>query len=194
MISKDDIDYESLEQALVDSEAEITACELQGAISGMLSAGEYSAEMYQKALAEIFADCKRKLVRQVEPIVKVLFEWTDEQINQQDSLAPMILPDDSYPTIDQLEETINWSLGFLFGFGLQIGDQMLESPEVKESLVDIANISQLELEADDDDETKEALFTLIEHIKVAVQIIHLEMVVKPKNALSSEYKDKPTLH
>jgi uncharacterized protein YgfB (UPF0149 family) len=194
MISKDDIDYESLEQALVDSEAEITAAELQGAITGLMSAGHKAGSLKKTVLVDLLGEQEQRVMAQLEPLVKVLFEWTDAQLNQPDSLAPMILPDDSYPAIDQLEETVNWCLGFLFGFGLQSGDRPIESTEVKESLIDIADISQLELEAADDEETQEALFTLIEHIKVAVQIIHLELVVKPSSGLQREASEKPTLH
>ncbi len=194
VISKEAIDYESLEEALVASEAEITASELQGSISGVLAACNKTDVAWQTTLVELLKDYDKKVISQLEPLIKALFEWTHEQMSQQDSLAPMLLPDETYPTIDQLEETVNWCEGFLFGFGLQTGNQIIESEEVKESLIDIADISQLKLEADDDDTTQEALFTLIEHIKVAVQIIHWEMLVKPLTNSEKTPSKKHTLH
>lgn len=194
VISKESIDYESLEEALVESEAEITASELQGSISGILAACHQADIAWQMILTDLLGSDDKKLINQLEPLVKALFEWTDEQMSQHDSLAPMILPDDAYPAIDQLEATVHWCEGFLFGFGLQTGDLVIESAEVKESLVDIADISQLELEADDDETTQEALFTLIEHIKVAVQIIHWEMVVKPSTTTEQGSSSQHRLH
>ena len=97
---------------------------------------------------------------------------------QQDMLAPLLLPDDEYPLIDRLEALSLWCQGFLLGFGLQFGDQSIDNSEITESLQDISDISQLEVSADEGEDAQIALVTVMEHIKVAVKVIYLELVIK----------------
>lgn len=189
MVSKANIDYESLEEVLTNNDCETTAVELQAILCGMLAASNKAQLKYWKTtLTEIMGD-DLSMTKDTEDCINSLFEWTDFQMNEQDSLAPTLLPGDAYPAIDQLEAIVDWCQGFLLGFGLQTGNQTIENPDVKESLMDIADISQLELVAEEDESTQEALFTLIEHIRVAVQIIHWEMVLKNQVAPNNQ-----TLH
>lgn len=174
----EDIDYEQVEEALAEDECETCAAELQGVICGLLTAGLSPQKSgWQITLAEMLNQ-GQDFSLQSKSSIDTVFAWTHQQMSQVDSLAPTLLPDDSYPVIDQLEALSKWCQGFLLGFGLQNGEKTIESQDVVESLNDIVEISQLNLETDENEENQTALFTLIEHIKVAVQVIYLEMVVK----------------
>lgn len=194
MESQDNIDYEQVEEVLAEAECETSAAELQAILCGMLAAGvKPNDKAWLPVVVDIVND-GRELAEEVQSMIQSLFIWTNTQMNQHDSLAPTLLPDDSYPAIDQLESLAEWCQGFLLGFGLQTSNEDITNPEVKESLTDLADISQLELEAEENEETQTALFTLIEHIKVAVQLIYWEMVVKKTAGASQPAASGQTIH
>ncbi|MET1256150.1 UPF0149 family protein [Aliikangiella maris] len=171
-------DYEEIESILADEECETSATQIQAIFCGMF-AGGYSpdATNWVKTLEDM-TNQSHTFSSSALNALKQMFSWTAQMMLKHDELTPMLLPDDGYPPIDILEALTEWCQGFLLGFGLESSEQSIENDEVKESLIDLADISNLALEAKDDEETREALFTLIEHIKVATQIIHWEMVLK----------------
>jgi uncharacterized protein len=194
MESVENIDYEQVEEVLAEAECEASASELQAILCGMLAAGiNLNDKNWLSTVIDIANDGK-EFNDQAQSTIRSIFSWTHHQMNQHDSLAPTLLPDDSYPAVDQLESVAVWCQGFLLGFGLQTANSDITNPEVKESLTDLADISQLELEAEENEETQTALFTLIEHIKVAVQLIYWEMVLKKTAGLSEPTTEGKTIH
>lgn len=199
MDSLENIDYEQVEEVLANVECETTAAEMQAILCGMLAAGVKQEDRNWMALLIDIVNDGRELADELRNIIEELFEWSRLQMNQNDSLTSMLLPDDSYPVADQLEALAAWCQGFLLGFGLQTGSRNIGNREIKEALSDIAEISQIELEAEENEETQVALFTLKEHIKVAVQVIFLEMVVKDTISdahvfSETQVADNQTLH
>lgn len=189
-----DIEYERVEELLAEDEIESSASELQGILAGMVSAGlDLKANGWPDLIAEMITDTG-EVSAEVNQIVLALAAWTSSEMNESDTLAPMLLPDDNYPAIDQLESIILWCQGFLLGFGLQMGDKPIENEDIKEALTDLADISQLALEADDDEETLSALSTVTEHVRVAVQVIHWEIVVKSQASVAETAPENETLH
>ena len=189
-----EFDYEDVEAVLADGDVDTSAAELQAFLCGMLAAGlKKDDQSWRDALVDMVNE-GHPLTSEATGIVQGLFAWTYAQMNEHDSLAPVLLPDDGYPAIDQLEALIDWGQGFLLGFGLQTGNQTIDNPEVKESLSDIAEICHLEPQAEDNEESLEALMTLVEHIRVAVQIIHWEMVAKTVVQAAPVSEESPTLH
>lgn len=187
-------DYEQLEGELADSHCEASISEIQGFQCGMVAAGlNQDDSSWQSAIIDLINNGKDFNVS-TNALLGEVIRWTFAEMARHDSLAPIFLPDDTYPVIDRLEALVTWSEGFLLGFGLQTNNQTIENKDVKESLTDVAEICRLELEAEDDEESQEALMTLIEHVKVAVQIIHWEMVLK--NTANNKNTDlkKPTIH
>jgi len=188
-----ELDYEQVEEILADAECETSAAELQAMLCGLLAAGvDAKNSRWLSTVAPLIAG-DRPLTDALTSLSKQLFGWSLSQISQQDALAPMLLPDDSYPAIDQLEALAEWCEGFLLGFGLQTSNQTIDNHEVREALTDIAEISQLDSNAEENDETQSALFTLVEHIKVAVQVIYWEMVMKQVNVGGGKTPQR-TLH
>ena len=194
MESVDNIEYEQVEEVLAEAECETSAAELQAILCGMLAAGISPNDKKWLTTVIDIANDGRELNQEAQTTIRSIFAWTHYQMNQHDSLAPTLLPDDNYPALDQLESVAEWCQGFLLGFGIQTANSDISNPEVKESLTDLADISQLELDAEENEETQTALFTLIEHIKVAVQLIYWEMVVKKTAGLGQSSTEGKTIH
>ena len=115
-------------------------------LCGMVAAGLKLEELgWADVILEMIVDSPDSDVDEVNPqvleTIRSLANWTFVEINQQDSLAPMLLPDDNYPTLDQLESIVLWCQGFLLGFGIQMGDSPIENEDIKEALSDLADIS-----------------------------------------------------
>lgn len=191
MSSPQNLDYERAEEILAEAECETSAAELQAIICGMVSAGlKANSAAWRVTMAEL-ADQGNPWSLDGEWLLAELFSWTQQQMSQQDALAPMLLPDETYPVFDKMEAIADWADGFLLGFGVQAGNITIESPEVNEALSDLSEIAQLALQAEDNEETQSALFTIIEHIKVVVQVIYWEQVVKHGQTLTGSADDSP---
>ncbi|MBV1911540.1 MAG: UPF0149 family protein [Kangiellaceae bacterium] len=170
--------YESFEESLANADCEINASEFQGVLAGMISAGlKQSDDKWLGTILEVAND-GQPLSEDGARQLKKLYIESHKAFREQEVLAPILLPGEDYPLVDRIESLSLWSQGYLLGFGLQLGDASLESPEVSESLQDISEIAQLDLSADDSEESQVALLTLIEHIKVAVKVVYLELVYK----------------
>lgn len=190
----ENIDYESVEEWLAEAECETRAAELQAILCGMLAAGlKVNDKRWLQAITDIVGEGKA-LPDNIVTLTTQLLHWTNHQLSEQDTASAVLLPDDSYPVVDQVEALALWSQGFLLGFGLEVSNESVTNSEVKESLTDLSEISQLALEADDNDENQADLFTLIEHVKVVVQMIYLEIVVKNAPRSTTQVADNNTLH
>ena len=170
--------YETFEEKLAEEECEISASELQGVIVGMVSTGlQLDDPHWSCNLLAAVNDNKSFSDSAQDILQKVLLE-TQNSFAEQDSLAPILLPNEDYPLIDRLESLGLWCQGYLLGFGLQSGQEKILNAEVAEAVSDISEISQLEVDSDDSEDAQMALITLVEHIKVAVKVIYLELVQK----------------
>ncbi len=178
--------YEEFEDALSTADCDINASEIQGVLAGMISAGLKASDPHWSCtLLEVVND-GQTLTSEAQALLKQVFSETYDAFNEDDGLAPILVPNDQYPLIDRLEAISLWSQGYLLGFGLQQGQKPINSKEINEALLDISEISQLELSSDESDESQMALITLIEHIKVAVKVVYLELVMKdqPKDKIA----------
>ncbi len=170
--------YDQFEEILADSDCDITAAEFQGILAGMLSAGLGKDDANWLSQVSELVNEEAALSEEIGSFVKNIFNETQLAFSDDDLLAPILIPDDAYPMIDRLEALSFWSQGFLLGFGLQFGDKQTLPQEISESLNDIAEISQVSIENEDNEEANIGLETLIEHIKVAVKMIYMELVKK----------------
>lgn len=186
--------YETLEEALTNADCEISASEFQGVLAGMISAGlNATNNQWKSAVLEVVND-GHLLPAESQLVVENVFIESHRAFLEQDFLAPILVPGDDYPLIDRLEAVSFWCQGYLLGFGLQFGNAPINSSEISESLQDISEISQLEIESDESEESQMAMETLVEHIKVAVKVIYMELVVKKEQTVVRSVDGNDTYH
>jgi len=169
--------YDSFEEVLADADCEISASEFQGMLVGMICAGLAATNKPWESHVVAAANDGRALSVESQFAAEGVFIESLRAL-EQGELAPILIPNGEYPLIDRIESVSLWSQGFLLGFGLQIGDTPLKNAEVEESLQDISEISMLQLSQDDSENSQNDLMVVIEHVKVAVQLIYLELVLK----------------
>jgi hypothetical protein len=187
-------DFEALEEKLAEADCEAPASEVQGMQCGMLAAGmRVNDSQWSDILISMIND-GRVFAAETMQMLQEILHWTHNELTQNDTLTPLLLPDDDYPLIDRMEALAYWCQGFLLGFGVQHGQQLLNNSEVEESLADLTEISRLELDSEDGEEMQKAFETIVEHVKVAVKIIYWEMVVKNVPGSQTRVKGNDTLH
>ncbi len=170
--------YESLEEKLAQDNCDISASEFQGAIAGMLSSGLKLQDSHWSCNLLAAVNDGQSLSDLAQQTLQEVLEKSYDSFAEQDSLAPILLPSEDYPLIDRLESLGLWCQGYLLGFGLQSRENKITNAEVAEAISDISEISQLAVDSDESEDSQLALMTLIEHIKVAVKVIYLELVQK----------------
>ncbi len=188
-----DFDYEMFDESLANAECDSCASEVQAFLCGMLVAGADQKDMKWLNHLSDYANDGRLLPTPTFVIVQKVFEWTASLL-EQDFTTPVLLPDDGYPAVDQMEAIAAWCEGFLSGFGLLFGGHIVNSREMSESLTDLTEITRLELEAEDNEETQEALLTVIEHVKVAVQTIYCETKPLARTSVEEMTPVSKTIH
>lgn len=186
--------YQTFEDILAEADCELSASEFQGIIAGMISAGLKPTDTGWLSLIVEVANNDHSLPDEALKAAQKLFAESQQAFIGQDVLAPILLPDEEYPLIDRVEAMTFWSQGYLLGFGLQHGNGGIDSVEIRESLQDISDISQLEISTDDSEESQMALETLIEHIKVAVKVIYMELVTKKEITSVNSLDGNDTFH
>ena len=181
------LNYNTLDQALVDVGVGFSAAETHGVICGVscVPDGENStwiAEILEGADPEVSADSV------AEMLISIL-ESTRAKLTSTNFEFEPLLPADNEALEPRSVALGEWCTGFLFGLTLARGGSLESLPEdsreVLEDLTQFATIRTI----DSDDEQEEAAFhELVEYIRVGVILISEELYASVVQATS------PTLH
>lgn len=89
----------------------------------------------------------------------------------------LVLPPDDQTLEQRTRALVAWCDGFLYGLASQNQlDLQKASSEVQEAVSDITQFTRATLEQEDDTETEEVAFAeLVEYLRVAVQLIYMEL-------------------
>ena len=167
--------YETLSALLERNNILTSAAEVQGIICGMLSGGmPLESQDWLEPLADVINQGDT-LPKTVVDAFKTLFDNTCQQLVESDFALVMCLPDDAAPINDRGQALLNWVQGFLLGFGLHQADLTGCSEDVKEGLEDFAEIARMDEEMSEDEESEQALFEVMEYVRVTVMLCFNEL-------------------
>lgn len=167
--------YESLNIILERDNILTTAAELQGMICGMLGGGmPLECLDWLEPVAD-FINQGEPLSQEVNKALKALFDTTCQQLVESDFALVLCLPDDAAPINERGQALLNWVHGFLLGFGLHQADLTGCSDDVKEGLEDFAEIARMDDEMTEDEESEQALFEVMEYVRVTVMLCFNEL-------------------
>ena len=87
------------------------------------------------------------------------------------------MPDDDAQLIERADALSEWCKGFLYGIGSgSIADPAKVSIEAAEIIRDLVEITQVGVEADEQNEENETAFTeVVEFVRVGVQLLFVEL-------------------
>ena len=110
-------------------------------------------------------------------LLQTLFSSTYQQLQHDDFIFQLLLPDDDIELPLRVESLGNWCQGFLAGLGLggmQNTDNL--TSEVKDFLQDVSHIARLGLAAEDGDEGDEIAYVeIIEYMRAGVLLVSQEL-------------------
>ncbi|WP_102797453.1 UPF0149 family protein [Bowmanella denitrificans] len=166
------------------------AAEIQGILTGMLAGGMATdSKEWMAALAD-FTNQGEPLPGEVKIAIQALYDTTCQQLQAADFLLNLCLPDDAAPINDRGQGLVNWVQGFMLGFGLHQADLSRCSDDAKEALEDFAEIARMDEEMPDNEDSEQALFEVMEYVRMSAMLCFNEM----GNATVQANKSNKTLH
>ncbi len=171
--------YETFSTMLSQENIIVDAAEVQGILCGMLAGGMTADDQtWIEALSDVinqgdgFSD-KAKI-----QIVALFNEICQQYVDPEFALT-LCLPDDASPINDRGAALLHWVQGFLLGFGLHQADLTACSADVKEGLEDFIEIARMDEEMNDDEESEQALFEVIEYLRITAMLCFTELGKSP---------------
>ncbi|WP_019603826.1 UPF0149 family protein [Teredinibacter turnerae] len=180
-----------------------SVAELQGMLCGRLCAGERLEAAQWNTLALEFMDLEHlALADEQSALLALILERTQALLDDQQLGFTPLLPADETSLDNRARELGAWCEGFLHGLGQAIGQSGLSadtglSDDVKDSLRDLAHISQAEAISEGDSETEQDevyWVELVEYVKVAVLNIYNDIVLAKAAKAPPVDEDPNTLH
>ncbi|MBL0568437.1 UPF0149 family protein [Aeromonas hydrophila] len=181
--------YAAVADLMEQHELMATAVEAHGVICGLVCGG---VALDDKSWLPHFNDLVNDgfgLPAPVRQVMTDLYQQVIESLMAQKGVE-LLLPSDEAPLDERIDSLVDWSQAFLAGFGVVQQELSKASEELQEMIQDIASITQVSAEFDQEDEENEASFlVLYEHVRLGVMMSFEEFGKRP-DAPSTP----PTLH
>lgn len=183
------VSYETLVALFDQHELMASAVEAHGVVCGLVCGGcPLDGKAWLPHLVDLIND-GFGLPSPVRQMMTVLYEEVVTALMAQKGIE-LLLPADDAPLDERIDALVEWSQAFLAGFGVVQQELGKASEELQEMIRDIANITQVSGELDQEDEENEAAFlVLYEHVKLGVMLAFEECGKRPDTPPRA-----PTLH
>ncbi len=169
-------DFDELARALRALNAGLSAADLHGSLCGYLCAGGQGVQAFLEAvsLQELLA---ADADEQARSTVARLFQRSDAALDDELFSFEPLLPDSERPVTERTDALLQWCQGFVGGLGLGgFADERRLSPDGREVLRDLLEISRTAVSHDSDEEVDEtALAELIEFARVGALLIREDL-------------------
>ena len=157
------IDFASVQAIITTDSVNIHASELHGVLTGLICAGfSYESDDYLVMINDLFNNGEG-LPSKLKTMVKLMFADLWHNIVDDSYSFQLILPDDDDSLLERGYGLSAWVQGFNLGFGLQQKNKAVLSEDVKEVLIDFAEIANLSDEMEEDEDTEQAYFEIAEY-------------------------------
>ncbi|HBY41059.1 MAG: UPF0149 family protein [Pseudomonadota bacterium] len=183
-------DFDSVTQCLTNHDMVVDGAEIHGMMCGMLCGGMSLSEQQWLEVLQDTMNQGQTLDKPVAECLQNLFNQTCQQLVDGQFGLVLLLPDDSSPINDRGLALINWVQGFMAGFGLYQQKLSNCSDDVREVLEDFSDIARMEEPMNDDEESEQALFEVIEYVKISSLLCFNEL----GQSLLDDQQDTPSVH
>lgn len=187
--------HDSLSLALAQAEADCSAAELHGVMTGLLAGGARLNRLALMKSLEAHADVATAFADSLIASLWQLQLKTLDDLAADDLLFQPLLPDDDDDLNQRVMALADFARGLLNGFGLAVpaNNPALAGEIVRETLQDIVHISQVDSVDEADEEGEQAYAELHEFIRLGV--IHLFEELAPREEHAHDAPDlPPTVH
>jgi len=183
------LDFASLQAIITTENVKIHGSELHGVLTGLVCAGfTFESDDYLAMVNDLFNNGEG-LPKKLRITVKLMFGQVWQDILDDSYSFSLLLPDDDDSLVERGHALGAWVQGFNLGFGLQQKDKAILSADVKEVLMDFAEIANLSDEIEEDETTEQAYFEISEYVRISALLCFSELGSAPDNK-----EDQNTLH
>lgn len=177
MANLQQLDFDTLERALVCADAAADAADSHGFLCGLICSTGFADPRIWTAelLGEQPPD--EEAAEEAARLLQALYEDTQARINSPDMDFHLMLPDERFPLPDRVESLGQWCHGFMSGLGVGgVPDQGKLSEDAGELLKDLAEIARVDFDMDKPDEEDESAFAeIVEFVRVGVLLLNEEL-------------------
>ncbi|MGB0835171.1 MAG: UPF0149 family protein [Psychrobium sp.] len=187
--SNQNVSWQQLSSVLTTSELGATPSECHGIICGLICGG---INVEDNSWSGAFNDLMNDGLALPPELKKLLKELFDDAVNQfigGDYQLKLLLNDDNQSLSAVAQSLTQWSESFMAGFAIGNESKKKLSKDVTEALGDLGQISQLDTDVEDDEESQRAFEEIAEYVRVSAMLCFSELGQKPAPA-----DDKKNLH
>lgn len=167
--------YEISDMLIAEDSLTTNAAEIHGLLCGFLAAGaRFEAEAWLKQAAELM-DITEYRHESSKLALQDMYDGVLSLLDNADFGFQLLLPDDDLAIAQRAEALGTWCQSFLTGFGLQGGHTNKSlNAELRETLSDLEQIAQIELEPEDNEDSESDLMELQEYVRMAAMMLYGE--------------------
>jgi yecA family protein len=185
-----ELSYENFTAMLKQHNIIVDASEVQGILCGMLGGGmNIDDQEWIQALADMINQGD-EIPPFVQGQIELMFNKICQEFIEADFALQLCLPSDLSSINIRGAAFVNWVHGFLLGFGLHQNDLTGCSAETKEALEDLSDIAKLEDAMEENEESEQAFFEVIEYVRISAMLCFNEL----GKSLIDSRQQSPTVH
>ncbi|MBS0056346.1 YecA family protein [Yersinia sp. Marseille-Q3913] len=183
--------YQSVALALSQQAVALTPAEMHGLISGMLCGG--SKDEGWRVLVHDLTNDGVAFPQTLGLQLQQLHQATQDALENEGFMFQLLIPEgDEITVFERADALSGWVNHFLLGLGMLQPKLAQVKGEVGEAIDDLRNIAQLGYDEDEDqEELAQSLEEVIEYVRVASILCHIEFTQEKPTAPEMR---KPTLH
>ncbi len=190
-------DFFTLNELLLNLGAICSPSELQGVLCGRVCGGDVPEESdWLEQVVEYLDIAHAPLEDEHREALNYLYSDTRRLMDDVNFGFSPLLPSDESSIARRTQELGSWCEGFLHGLGVSgLSGNAKLSPDAADALRDLAQISQVDVETDDEIEENEVYWQeLVEYVKVAVLTIYTELTNPSSNSKEPPSGGDQVLH
>lgn len=170
------IDFDACCHALFVAGLVVSPVTLQGGLCGKLGGGQILSDEALFAFLSDLTEVPVSSLVAVQDMVHKLYLDTLAQVQEQQGLVALLLPDDDEPLSARIEALSDWCRSYLSGLGQSglSGDTALAA-DVSEAMRDLAAIALADPESRIDEDGEANYAELVEFVRVAISLIYAEL-------------------
>lgn len=173
----------------------VSPSELHGLFSGQLAAGvRLDADAILRNAAQLM-DVNAFKQENTKVALLALYQCTLAQFESNDMDFTVLLPADDEELAQRVSMLGCWCSGFLAGFGLQgKHSNSTLSSDTRESLQDLSQIAQIELEGEETDDNESDMMEVQEYVRMAALMLFTECNTADISDKEESKPSQPTVH
>lgn len=187
--STQQVSLQALTKALDMAELGATASECHGVLCGLICGGiNVEDNSWSGAFNDLMND-GMGLPIDLKNLLQQLFETSVNEFVGGDYQVKLLLAGDDQPLSQVAFSLAQWSESFMAGFAIGDGSKKKLSKEINEALSDLGQISQIDTEIEDDEESQRSFEEIAEYVRLSAILCFSEFGKKPATV-----EDKKNLH